>query len=239
MQPLSIVIESTIQKWVCSSNGRVIPSQGIGNGIDARLIQLFFSISICDEPDGMKADDWLVHFEVNEGVWNDGMNRSFPFLDMLYNERQSNSSEIESYSKEMKHHQENKRIDLIRPVSRYPKAETNKRNSLTTVFSKARARSMGLSCINQRVPSPTTTEPFSLIHPIPSILLQLNRHTLLTIPTPYSPHFTSLQSYRTSLLIYPLIAGCLLQPKTNFHEEAACRLLCCVSICRRQCFKPT
>ena len=29
--------------WVCSSNGRVIPSQGIGSGIDARLIQLFFS----------------------------------------------------------------------------------------------------------------------------------------------------------------------------------------------------
>ena len=31
----------TGNKWVCSSNGRVIPSQGIGNGIDARLIQSF------------------------------------------------------------------------------------------------------------------------------------------------------------------------------------------------------
>lgn len=34
----------TKNKWVCSSNGRVIPSQGIGNGIDARLIHLFFFI---------------------------------------------------------------------------------------------------------------------------------------------------------------------------------------------------
>ena len=36
-----------IIKWVCSSNGRVIPSQGIGNGIDARLIQLFFFYCSC------------------------------------------------------------------------------------------------------------------------------------------------------------------------------------------------
>ena len=35
------VVEWKKQKWVCSSNGRVIPSQGIGNGIDARLIQSF------------------------------------------------------------------------------------------------------------------------------------------------------------------------------------------------------
>ena len=33
--------------WVCSSNGRVIPSQGIGSGIDARLIQLFFFVPCC------------------------------------------------------------------------------------------------------------------------------------------------------------------------------------------------
>ena len=35
----------TKNKWVCSSNGRVIPSQGIGNGIDARLIQSFLFLS--------------------------------------------------------------------------------------------------------------------------------------------------------------------------------------------------
>ena len=39
------VVEWKKQKWVCSSNGRVIPSQGIGNGIDARLIQLFVFLS--------------------------------------------------------------------------------------------------------------------------------------------------------------------------------------------------
>ena len=39
------LVEWKKQKWVCSSNGRVIPSQGIGNGIDARLIQLFVFLS--------------------------------------------------------------------------------------------------------------------------------------------------------------------------------------------------
>ena len=38
-------------RWVCSSNGRVIPSQGIGNGIDARLIQFFLSLG------------WVYHFD--------------------------------------------------------------------------------------------------------------------------------------------------------------------------------
>ena len=42
------VVKWKKQKWVCSSNGRVIPSQGIGNGIDARLIQLFFFFSLDD-----------------------------------------------------------------------------------------------------------------------------------------------------------------------------------------------
>ena len=42
---LYVAINSRNSKWVCSSNGRVIPSQGIGNGIDARLIQLFFFFS--------------------------------------------------------------------------------------------------------------------------------------------------------------------------------------------------